>query len=72
MITIRIYEQAPEGQEPDLLDEIQSEHFFAVGDTIVVRGDRFAEGAGARRIFSVPTSTWSQVVHVKDALEIPE
>lgn len=71
-ILVEIYGPAPEGREPDLLEEIQSDWFFAVGDAIVLQGDRFAEVTEARRIFSVPTSTWSQVVHTKDALQIPE
>ena len=71
MITIRIFEEPAEGREPDMLGEIQSEWFLAVGDTIVLEGDRFAAVTEARRTFSVPTSTWSQVVYTKDALDIP-
>ncbi len=71
VITIRIFEEPAEGREPDLLDEIQSEWFLATGDTIILEGDRFATVTEARRTFSVPTSSWSQVVYTKDALNIP-
>lgn len=71
MITIRIFEEPAEGREPDLLGDIQSEWFLAVGDTIVLEGDKLAKVTEARRTFSVPTSTWSQVVYTKDALDIP-
>jgi hypothetical protein len=72
MITIRILEEPAEGREPDLLEETQSEWFLAAGDTVVLTGDRFAKITEARRTFSVPTSTWSQVVYAREALDIPD
>jgi hypothetical protein len=51
MITIRIFEEPAEGREPDMLGEIQSEWFLAVGDTIVLEGDKFAAVTEARRTF---------------------
>lgn len=72
MINIRIYEEAAEGREPDLLAEIQSERHFAAGDIIELDDLRFVEVTEARRSYSVPMSTWAQVVHTKDALRPPD